>query len=94
MQIEERLATFFRSADNYESGLKVMIYVIGILIAYNYFFYLSLVGLVVGIPLYYYIQTSGIRSIADFHKQVFPVKNTVVVPETVVPEPRPTIQTQ
>lgn len=89
MQIEDRLATFFTSMEHYEMGLKVMIYVIGILIAYNYFFYLSLVGMAIGVPFYYYIQTSGIRSIADFHKQVFPVKNTVVVPE-----PRPTIQTQ
>jgi hypothetical protein len=89
MQIEDRLAAFFTTMENYETGLKVVIYVIGILIAYNYFFYLSLVGMVIGIPFYYYIQTSGIRSIADFHKQVFDAKNTVVVPES-----RPTIQTQ
>jgi len=67
MQIEDRLAAFFTTVENYELGLKVLIYVIGILIAYNYFFYLSLVGLVVGIPLYYYIQNNDIRTIADFH---------------------------
>lgn len=94
MQIEDRLEAFFTNMHTYEFGLKVVLYVGAILLAYNYFFYLSLVGIVVGIPLYYYIQMSGIRSIADFHKHVFPVKNTVVIPETVVPEPRPTIQTQ
>jgi hypothetical protein len=88
MQIEDRLEAFFTNMQTYEFGLKVVMYIGAILIAYNYFFYLSLVGMVIGIPLYYYIQTNGIRSIADFHKHVFPIKNVVVVPES-----RPTIQT-
>jgi hypothetical protein len=71
--------------NNYEYILKVVLYTGIILIAYNYFFYLSLVGMVVGVPFYYYIQTSGIRSIADFHKQVFAVKNVVVVPGSEAP---------
>jgi hypothetical protein len=64
---------------NTETALKIFLYVVVILLAYNYFFYLSLVGLVVGIPLYYYIQTNGIRSIEDFHALVRP-KNTVAAP--------------
>jgi hypothetical protein len=80
MQMEDRLETFFTSMENYEFGLKVVMYAGAILIAYNYFFYLTLFGMVIGVPFYYYIQTNGIRSIADFYKQVFAVKNTVVVP--------------
>ena len=76
MHIEERLEHFIATMINTETALKVFLYVVGILLAYNYFFYLSLVGLIVGIPLYY-IQTNGIRSIEDFYALVRP-KNTVV----------------
>jgi hypothetical protein len=79
MHIEERLEHFIATMVNTETVLKVFLYVVAILLAYNYFFYLTLVGLVVGIPLYYYIQTNGIRSIEDFHVLVRP-KNTVVEP--------------
>ena len=84
MHIEERLEHFIATMVNTETVLKVFLYVVAILIAYNYFFYLSLVGLVVGIPLYYYVQTNGIRSIEDFHALARP-KNTVVEP--VAPAP-------
>jgi len=81
MHIEERLEHFIATMINTETALKVFLYVVGILLAYNYFFYLSLVGLVVGIPLYYYIQTNNIRSIEDFYALVRP-KNIVVEPTT------------
>jgi hypothetical protein len=79
MQIEDRLEAFFTTMNNYENILKVVLCIGAILIAYNYFFYVSLLGLAIGIPLYYYIQRSGIRSIEDFHRQVHR-------------EPKPTIE--
>jgi hypothetical protein len=88
MHIEERLEHFIATMVNTETVLKVFLYVVAILIAYNYFFYLSLVGLVVGIPLYYYVQTNGIRSIEDFHVLVRP-KNTIV-PATTATTTAPT----
>jgi hypothetical protein len=66
MQIEDRLEAFFTTMNNYENILKVVLCTGIILIAYNYFFYVSLLGLAIGIPLYY-IRTRGIRSIEDFH---------------------------
>jgi len=86
MHIEQRLEHFIMTMVNTETVLKVFLYVVGILIAYNYFFYLSLVAMVGGIPLYYYVQTNGIRSIEDFHALVRP-KNIVVEP--VAPAPAP-----
>jgi hypothetical protein len=68
MQIEDRLEAFLTTMQNYEFGLKVVIYVVAILIAYNYFFYLSLISMVIGIPLYYYIQTTGVRSVQEFYQ--------------------------
>jgi len=79
MQIEERIYAFFTRINNYETILKGVVYCGAILIAYNYFFYLSLVGMAVGIPLYYYIQTQTVR-------EVVPPQNTVLL------EPKPTIQ--
>lgn len=67
MQIEDRLEAFFTTMNNYENILKVVLCIGVILLAYNYFFYVSLVGILIGIPLYYYIRTRGIRSIEDFH---------------------------
>lgn len=91
MHIEQRLEHFIMTMINTETALKVFLYVVAILIAYNYFFYLSLVAMVVGIPLYYYIQTNGIRSIEDFHRQVRPL-NTVVPPTaTASPAAPPTV---
>jgi len=86
MQIEDRLEAFFTTMNNYENIFKVVLYTGVILIAYNYFFYVSLVGLAIGIPLYY-IRTRRIRSIKDFRTQMFPVTNTVINSE-----PRPTLQ--
>lgn len=88
MQIEERLERLFTTMENYEFGLKVIIYVGAILIAYNYFFYLSLVGMVIGIPLYIYIQTTGIRSVQELYRgiaEVASTKNTVTMPTVTMP---------
>jgi hypothetical protein len=56
MRVEEFLQTLNTSIEHYAQLIKIFIASIAVLIAYNYFYYPSLLVLSVGVPAYLYFR--------------------------------------
>jgi hypothetical protein len=86
MRVEEFLQTMNTTIERYALGIKIFIASVAVLIAYNYFYYPSLLLLGVGVPVYLYFRVYR----RELVNQV--VVNTPL-PEPVTAPASPTVET-